>query len=260
MGNVAREVPPGGNPEIGRIHAEAPWDWLAAGWSDLWKAPFLSLIYGAAFALIAGLIFLSLRSADATAFILILAGGFLLLGPMLAAGLYEKSRRIEAGEALSLSAIVTVKAQSRVGLAYMGVLLLVVFVFWIPIAMVIFAIFFGHVGLPNLDRFVTELLLTPEGLGMLVVGTSVGAVLAGLVFVITAVSVPMLMDRPVDVFFAVSTSIRAVCRNRAPMLLWAVIIAVFMAAGMITLFLGLIVIFPLIGHATWHAYRALVKY
>jgi len=246
-------------PNIRTISSDAPWAWMAAGWRDLWTAPMFSLIYGAGFATAALVMFLALQSVGSAGLIPILGGGFLLLGPLLAAGLYEKSRVIERGGRLSLAAIISVGARSPVGLAYMGVMLLVVFIFWIPIAMVLFALFLGHIGLPPLDRLIQELLFTPNGLALLVVGTAVGAVLAGITYALSVISVPMLLDRDVDIFTAVITSVRSVKQNLAPMALWASIIAVLMAVGMATAFVGLIVIFPLIGHATWHAYRAVVE-
>lgn len=246
-------------PKIRIISSDAPWAWLSAGWRDLWNAPLFSLIYGAGFALVALVMFLALNNMGSAGIIPILGGGFLLLGPLLAAGLYEKSRVIEKGEKLSLAAIIAVGARSPVGLAYMGVMLVVVFIFWIPIAMVLFALFLGHVGLPPLDQFVQELLFTPNGLALLVVGTVVGAVLAGITYSLSVISVPMLLDRDVDIFTAVTTSVRAVRTNFNAMVLWAIMIAVLMAVGMATAFVGLIITFPLVGHATWHAYRAVVE-
>jgi len=246
-------------PNIRSIASDAPWAWLAAGWRDLWNSPLFSLIYGAGFALAALVMFLALQNMGSAGLIPIMGGGFLLLGPLLAAGLYEKSRVIEKGGRLSLAAIISVGVRSPVGLAYMGVMLLVVFIFWIPIAMVLFALFLGHIGLPPLDQFVQQLLFTPNGLALLVVGTAVGALLAGITYTLSVISVPMLLDRDVDIFTAVATSIRAVRANFSPMLLWATIIAVLMAVGMATAFVGLIITFPLVGHATWHAYRAIVE-
>ncbi len=140
----------------------------------------------------------------------------------------------------------------------MGVLLLIVFFVWIEIALLMFMLFFGGVALPPAESFISTLLFTPRGLGLLIVGTVAGAVLAGTVFALSAVSVPLLMVRELDVITAATTSVRAVLKNPRAMALWAAIIAAAMAFGVATAFVGLVVAFPLIGHATWHAFRDLI--
>ena len=140
----------------------------------------------------------------------------------------------------------------------MGVFLLIIYFVWLEIAFLLFMLFLGPQSL-QLETIIPTLLFTPSGLGLLVVGTAAGAILAMLVFSITAVSIPLLMRRKVDIVTASLTSIKAVALNPGAMLLWAVLIAGMMVAAFATMFLGLIVVFPLIGHATWHAYRSLVE-
>jgi uncharacterized membrane protein len=142
-------------------------------------------------------------------------------------------------------------------LAFMGVFLLIIYFVWLEIAFLLFMLFLGPQSL-QLENIIPSLLFTPSGLGLLIVGTAAGTVLALLVFAVTSVSIPLLMRREVDVVTASLTSIKAVALNPAPMLLWAVLIAGMMAFAFATLFIGMIVVFPLIGHATWHAYRSLV--
>jgi uncharacterized membrane protein len=140
----------------------------------------------------------------------------------------------------------------------MGVALMIAYLAWVELALVLLVLFLGGGGLPPPEAFVSALLFTPQGLGLLVTGTIVGGLLALLVYAATAVSIPLLMTRDVDVVTAVSTSLSAVVTNPKPMLLWAALIAAMIGVGIATFLLGLIVAFPLIGHATWHAYREVV--
>jgi uncharacterized membrane protein len=236
---------------------EGPWRWLAFGWRDLWRAPAYSLGYGFVFvaaglAGTVGLWWLGLESIVPA-----IAAGFGLLGPVLAVGLYEISRRHAAGEALDAGGIAFVRTASVVQLGLLAFFLMFVFLVWMRAATLIYALFTHGNYLP-LDRFVTFALTTPEGLSMLAIGTLVGAVLALVVFAISVISVPMLVHRDVDAITAIAASVRAVVSFPGPMLLWAWLVALFMAFGIATLFVGLIVVFPLLGHATWHAYNAIV--
>ena len=246
-------------PRIARVPFDAPWTWLAAGWRDMWTRPELSLLYGAVFAAAAMLLTVGLLQQNLQALILVLAGGFMLVGPLLAVGLYELSRRLEAGEPVDPRDIMFVGTRSPGQLAFMGALLLIAYMAWLEIGLVLFVMFMGAGALPPLEQLVPTLLFTPRGLGLLIVGTMAGAVLAALVYAATAVSIPFLMSRRVDVVTAIMTSFMAIERNLRPMLLWAVLIAGMMSLGIATLFVGLIFVFPLIGHATWHAYRQIVQ-
>jgi len=243
---------------VANVPFDAPWEWLAAGWRDLWRVWPLSLAYGAVFATVALSLLIGLFQQGQQALILSLAGGFLLLGPMLAVGLYEASRRLAAGKTVGGLNVVFVKTASPLQLAYLGVALLLLYLFWIRFGTLLFALFFGHQAFPPIVEFVPTLLTTAHGVGMLVVGTAVGAVLAVVAFALSAVSVPLLMERESDIFTAVTTSIKALVENPRAMLLWASVIAGLMSFGMATAFIGLVVAFPLVGHATWHAYKMIV--
>ena len=244
-------------PAIRRVAFDAPWAWLAAGWRDLWSAPVISLTYGAAFAAAAYAFVFQLSQTNALPLMLPLAGGFLLVGPLLAVGLYEISRRRERNERASFQDIVSAVRQSGGQLAFFGVLLLLLYFFWMQIASLLFMLFFGNSDIPPVENFVPTLLFTPHGLGLLVMGTAVGAIFASVAFGVSAIAVPMLLDRKVDVITAVTASVRAVNLNRPAMILWAVLIAGLIAMGFVALFAGLAIVFPLIGYATWHAYREL---
>lgn len=238
------------------VSLDDPWKWLSAGWRDIMRAPFWSLGYGFVFVLIAFGGTAVLWNAGLESLIPVLAGGFALVAPMLAVGLYEISRRLESGEPLTLRSVIFVKTAEPLQLAYMGFALLFMYFVWLRTAMLLYAGFVNFSDVP-LDQFSFFLFGTPAGLSLLIVGTLIGACLAFLVFAGTALSVPMLMDRHVDVVSAIGSSTRTVVNNLNAMLLWAWVIALLIAFGCATLFVGLIVAFPLLGHATWHAYRSL---
>lgn len=249
---------PLGNEEVHlrAVSMEDPWNWLSAGWRDLQRAPALSLGYGLVFVLIAFAGTTVLWKTGLESLIPVLAGGFGLVGPLLAVGLYEISRRLERGEPLNVRDVVFVKTAEPLQLAYMGFALLFMYFIWLRVAMLLYAGFAQFSYIP-LDQFPLFLFGTAAGLSLLVMGTAVGALFALIVFAATALSVPMLMERHVDVVSAISISMRTVANNPGPMLLWAWLIAFLIAFGCATLFVGLIVAFPLLGYATWHAYRSL---
>lgn len=237
---------------------DAPWEWLAAGWADLWASPKLSLGYGAAFSVIACLLMYGLSQVGWQSLILALSGGFMIIGPFLAVGLYDVSRRREEGLSTTLGEALSAGFRAQGQLAFMGAILFFFFFIWVQIALLLFMLFIGTSGLPAPSEFIPTLLFTPSGLGLLVVGTAVGALLAGGVFSISAMSVPHLMVVRRDAVSAIGLSLEAVRRNPQAMALWAGLIAAFMALGIATLAVGLVIAFPLVAHATWHAYRAVI--
>jgi len=250
---------PGGSLQIKRLSLDDPWRWIAAGWRDMWAMPVISLTYGLLFSAISLGLSTALFVAEWSSLVLALGAGFMLVGPMLAVGLYEASRRLEAGEKVRLGRVLFVKTVSPAQLAFLGILLMLVMLFWVRIASLLFALFFGLNGFPPLVDFLPTIIFTAHGLGFAVVGTAVGALLAFGVFAISALSVPMLMTREMDAVSAMLASLKAVRENIGPMVLWAWIIAMVMAVGMATFFVGMIIAFPLIGHATWHAYRGTIE-
>jgi uncharacterized membrane protein len=244
---------------IDRVLFDAPWAWLAAGWRDLWRAPHVSLAYGAAFSLMSAGLTLALSSRGLEALVLSLGGGFLLIGPIAAIGLYETSRLLENGHHVTLRAVVRAGLRAPGQLGFFGAILAFAFFVWLQLAFLLLMLFLGGRPVPPASEFVPTLLFTPHGLGLLVTGTMLGAIIAFIVFAISAISVPLLMTRRIDAVTAMAVSVAAVRLNPKAMMLWAGLIAGFMALGIATLFAGLVVMFPLIGHATWHAHRDLVK-
>jgi uncharacterized membrane protein len=237
---------------------EDPWRWLAKGWADLKAAPALSLGYGAAFVTIGLAGTAGLWFAGFQAMIPIAAAGFALVGPVLAVGLYELSRRLEQGQRARLGDLIFVRTAAPAQIGFMAFLLIFIYLVWLRLATLLVALFVYDNFMP-LDRFLAFVLTTPEGLTLLVVGSVVGGLLALVTFAISALSIPLLMHKDVDAFTAISASMQVMMDSPGPMLLWAWLIGVLIAFGIATMFVGLIVVFPLIGHATWHAYRSVVS-
>lgn len=239
------------------ITSDQVWSWLGAGWRDMAGSGGISPLYGLVFVAVGIGVTGGLWSLGLTAAIPAAAGAFALLGPLLAVGLYEISRRREAGEPLKLGSIVFVKTASPGQIAFIGFVLLFLLLVWANAARLIFALFFAGDYVP-LNEFSAYVLTHRDGLMLITVGTIVGGLIAFAVFSVSAVSLPLLMHRQADAVTAMILSVQAVRRNTGPMLLWAWIIAVTVAVGIATAFIGLAVAFPLLGHATWHAYRDLV--
>lgn len=246
-----------GTVAIRKVGFDAPWLWLAAGWQDLWATPHISLAYGACFSVLAYVFAFELIQFNSLPLLLPLAGGFLLLGPLLAVGLYDISRKRELGEAIRFRDVLLAGRGARGQLMFLGVILLILYFFWIMLAFLLFMLFFGESDFPPVQDFVQTLLFTRHGIGLLVAGTAAGALLAGVSFAISAISAPMLLDRRIDAITAIIASAESVAMNPAAMALWGALIAALIAVGIAALFVGLAITFPLIGHATWHAYSAL---
>lgn len=240
------------------IGSEQPFRWLLAGWRDFRRSGVVSLAYGVMFAA-AGLgLTLGLYHAGYQYLIAPLSAGFLLVGPTLTVGLYAISRDIEKGNKASLCRAFAAWRTNPGPLLGMGLGLVLFLIVWIRLAVLIFAVSFPY-QTPSLQVMLNAALFTSEGNIFLLIGTMVGAVMATLVFAIGVFSLPMLLDRRVDLTEAVTTSVVAVIMNAKVMALWAALIVMFTAAGLATAYLGLAVTLPLIGHASWHAYRSVIR-
>ena len=247
----------GPSPAIRRIEIDRPWAWLAAGWNDMVAAPRVSLLHGAIISGASIALAATLLVVDMPWLLLPMAAGFFLVAPLVAVGLYETSRRLEAGEAATIAGALGAVRRHLAPLANLGVVLMLLHLAWVRIATLLFALFFDGAH-PGWGTIIDTVFFSPASLPFLATGCLVGFVLACAAFAIGAVSIPMLIDRDVGVFPAIVTSIAAVRLNWRPMALWAALIVVFTVAGMATFFVGLAVAMPLVGHATWHAYRDLV--
>ena len=233
--------------KVNKIPLDAPIEWLRKGAADMRKAPVVSLTYGLVLTLMSILIAYASWKFGTLALYLSMATGFMLIGPVLAIGLYSVSCQIESGKTPEMSHCVKQGGGHLKDMLVYSFVLLIVFMLWARSATALH-IFFPASG----DYEVRELAL------FLGIGTLIGAVFSAIVFTTSAFTLPMIMDRKTDGITAVITSVNAVLQNKAAMFLWGVIIVTLVVLGFLTAFLGFIVIMPLIGHATWHAYRSTV--
>ncbi len=247
-----------GVPQLGQVTFAMLAEALRRGWRDLKRAPGFGFIFALVYVLV-GLVFALITWATGKSYWLVFAAvGFPLVGPFAAVGLYEVSRRLARGRALDLYQIFGVIAtQSKRQLPSICAIVLFMFLFWFFIAHMIFALFMGFSTMTNVSSSY-EVYLTTEGLAMLGVGTLVGALFALLLYMITVISLPLLLDREVDFVTAMITSFQTVLANPVPMLAWGAFIAVTTFAAMVPWFLGLFIVLPLFGHATWHLYDQIV--
>lgn len=245
-------------PELRRIPLSSGPECLVLGMRDFTNAPWYGLFFGGVYAVGGWVIIWLIFSASMPYFAYPVAMGFALIAPFAAVGTYEVSRRLEAGDPLSWPAVLgAVWKQKGRDLGWMALITGFAFFIWVDWAAIVFLLFFGLKEL-QLEVFLESLTTTRQGLYFILLGNFVGAILAAIVFSITVVSLPLLMDRDVDFVTAMTTSVKAVLHNPLAMLIWAAIIAGLLLCAILTLFLALPVIFPVLGHATWHMYRKVI--
>lgn len=242
-------------PKIRNIGFAAPLRWLSRGLDDLKAAPAPSIFYGAGFAVMGLLVSAVFRHAFE--YLASLVSGFLLIGPFIAIGLYELSRRREAGEPMHLGSSLATWRRNAGSIGVYSVIIIVVFLVWARASLVIFALFYTA-EMPNLTGFMKQV-MSLENLEFVVVYCAVGLLFAAIVFAVSVVSLPMMLDRGQDAVTAMIASTLALLRNFPQLLLWAALIVALTAVGFATFYFGLAILLPIIGHATWHAYRDLVE-
>jgi uncharacterized membrane protein len=229
---------------------------LAAGWDDFRKHPQFGLFFGGIYVVAGLVLYFVLFAGGAVKWLVPAAAGFPLLAPFAAVGLYEVSRRREAGLPMSWGVVLgALRGRGDDQIISMGVILFVAFGFWLMVAHGIFAVFMAESG--NHGEGLAVFRTTP-GILMLLFGSAVGAVMALAFYAITVVSLPMLVDREVDFLTAIICSLATIRSNSLVMMAWAAVIAVSLFAALLPLFLGLLVVLPVLGHATWHLYRRAV--
>lgn len=257
----ASTQPPSGEPSAGlalapvrNVPVSAPLRWLALGWRDFTRATGASLAHGVLVAL-GGLAILAVTAR----FWYLLPGavsGFLLVGPILATGLYELSRRLERGERATLADAAAAWRRGTRPLVWLGLILVLAGTLWVLVSAVLFALFV-KAPITGIDSVLRHVILS-EGSNLFPVWITLGGIGAALVFAVTVVSAPLLLDRDVDMLSALATSVRAVGENPVAMALWATIIMIATGLSLATAMLGFVIAIPVIGHATWHAYRDVV--
>ena len=247
-------------PKIRRIGLDDLREAFGRGVADFYAMPthavFLCIVYPVVGLLVARLAF----GYSILPLLYPLASGFALLGPVAALGLYELSRRREAALPVSAAHILdVVKSSSIAAIMALGFLLFAIFLVWVAIANAIYIADFGYAPPASIHKFAEDLLTTRAGWNLIVVGNGVGFLFAVLVLTIGVVSFPLLLDRDVGAAVALLTSIRAVAANPRVMAVWGLIVATLLLAGSLPLFLGLPIVMPILGHATWHLYRKVVE-
>lgn len=248
------------HPVVHHVSVTQPLFWLRQGLNDLRKAPADAMFYGAAFVLMGYLLISYFDSAPQ--FVLTLSTLFLLGGPFLAIGLVDLARQHEAVRApqrVSLWHSMTAWKANLPGFTLFAALLAVLVFGWFRISLLLFALFYDTAALPSLDELLANALL-PENMTFLLAYFGVGFLFAATVFALSVVAIPMLLDKEVDTVTAMVNSLQAVYKNLLTMTVWAVMIVALTAVGFATYFIGLIVIMPLLGLASWHAYRAMISY
>lgn len=245
-------------PRVHRVPIDRPWLWLARGWSDMLRTPRLSLAVGVVIAAVSIGLKIGTVVTGAIYLALPLTAGFFFVAPLVAVGLYEISRRLGAGETVTGWDVLLAWRRNGAQIALLGLILMLAHLVWVRIATLLFALFFAGAN-PTLERLFDALVFSPVSVSFLLTGTIIGLFLGAAIFSITVISIPMLVDRDVSVITAMATSVTAVRANGPAMALWAVLIVIFTGIGLATFYLGLIVILPLLGHASWHAYRDLVE-
>lgn len=248
-------------PAVRSITPADLWDALKRGLDDFTAMPthlvFLGLIYPLAGIVFAGIAF----GYDLFPMLFPLAAGFALVGPVAAIGLYQLSRQRERGQTPDLARIFDiVRAPSFPAIAAISAGLAVLFLAWLFAAQALYEALFGYLPPASMTAFLNEVLTTPHGHALILYGNLIGLGFAVIAMVVGVVSFPLLLDRDAGVICALETSMRAVAKNPGTMALWGVIVAALLVAGSVPLFVGLAVVVPVLGHATWHLYRRLVDW
>ena len=246
-------------PEVNVISPADIRDSLFAGMSDFVRAPTCGLIVGGFFAFSGLMVMLALTRWHQSWLIYPFAIGFPLLGPYAAVGLYEVSRRLETGQTINFGIVLrTMWAQRSREIVWMAFVMLFIFWIWMYQIRLLLAIFLGRLSFSTLDKFMTLVMTTQEGWLFLAVGHVIGAGLALVLFSVTVISMPMLLDRETDFITAMITSVKTVVASPVPMLGWGVIVTLAVLAACVPFFAGLLIVFPVLGHTTWHLYRKAV--
>jgi uncharacterized membrane protein len=231
--------------------------WLRAGWHDFARRPGLSLAYGLLVFAVSVAVVATIFSLGYDYILFPALSGFLVVAPLMATGLYEKSRRLAAGLPVTLANMMFVPIRSGAQIVFVGLLLCLLMMLWNRAAVLLYALFFGLRPFPGLHDILPFLLGTPTGWALLIVGSLVGGLFAAFSFAISVFAIPRLLDEPVDALTAMGQSMALVWNNLPVMLTWAAIVLSLFVLSVATGLIGLIIVFPVLGHATWHAFSTM---
>jgi len=240
--------------QLATLRPSDPIRWLQLGWQDFQRCPRIGLFYGLCFFAMGHALLAVFQNAPA--YVLALSAGFLLMGPFLCLGLYDASKAIQTHDHRpSLRASLQAWRPTKGTMGIFAGVLLILELLWGRASLVVFAVTFNT--MPSTEKLLPQL-INPENIGFLITYTIVGGLFASLIFITSVISIPMIMDRKTDAVSAGLTSIRACLQNPGVMLIWGALITVLIGLAMLPVFLGLLIVGPVIGHATWHAYRHIV--
>ena len=255
--HLAGPAPLGGTDSwrVRTLAVSAPWHWLAAGWRDIGAAPGLSFSYGTMVCATAGAILSCLISTGWGSLALVLGAGFLLVGPFIVVGLYEASRQLEHGKIPSIADVLYASLNAPGQLCIIGAILSLIYCVWMQLVYVLLMYVLGSGELPPESELEVSLRLTPKLCLLLAAAAIASAFIAASIVVVSALAISLLLDRSIDAVTAIGASFDAVRHNPKTMALWTGLVAVLLLFGVLTLCLGFVFAFPLIGHASWHAFR-----
>jgi len=234
-----------------------PFSWLAAGVRDTFKYPLCSLTYGIAIFLVSVVIIVGLFDLGFDYILLPALSGFMVMGPAIAVGLYEKSRQLALGETPRLSEMISAHSRAPGQILFVGIVLMLVMMLWLRAATLLYALVFGMIPFAGFDQVLTTIFTTPHGWGLLIIGSAVGGLFAAFSFAISAFSIPMVMNESKDALSAMGISMAMAWSNKSLAIVWGMIVVALFTLSLLTALVGLIVIFPILGHGTWHAYLAM---
>lgn len=233
--------------------------WLALGWRDFWRGPLTSISYGVGVLLLSAAFVWTLIEFGRDYILFPSLAGFLIVAPFLAIGLYAKSRALGEGRTVGVVSMLRTRPKAGAQVFFAGLLLSLLMLLWTRAAVLLWALFFGVTAFPGLDNVVGTLVGSAYGWTMIAVGTAIGGLFAAFAFSISVFAVPMMLDRRVDALTAMGTSMKLVWNNLPVMVAWGAMVTLLFVVCIATGLLGMIVIFPLLGHATWYAYVAVAR-
>ena len=257
---ISETVQDPAQPVVRRITVADLKDALMKGWNDFAAMPSHAILLCVVYPVVGIFIARIMFGYSILPLLFPMAAGFALLGPVAAIGLYELSRRREAGLDLSAGhALDVLHSPSLAAILALGGLLMIIFLVWLAVANAIYVANFGYAAPTSIEQFARDVLTTRPGHNLIIVGNGVGLLFSLVVLTISVISFPLLLDRNVGITTALMTSLRAVMANPVTMLVWGLIVAALLVIGSLPLFLGLVVVVPVLGHATWHLYRKTVE-